>query len=69
MQSIVVSECKYYNFRTNGGGGGGGDDDDDNDDDGDDDNNNNNNNNICTSITMHKLNDRAVRHKPSRYIP
>ena len=37
MQFIVVSECKYYNFRTNGCGG-------DDDDDGDDDDGNNNNN-------------------------
>jgi hypothetical protein len=60
MQFIVVSEFKYYNFRTNGGGDGDDDDDDGYADDDDD---------ICTSITMYKLNDGSVRHKTSRYIP
>ena len=58
VQSIVVSECKYYNFMTNN------DDDED-----DDDNNNNNNNNKYTSSTMYKMYDRTVRNKTSRYIP
>jgi hypothetical protein len=37
-------------------------------DDNDEDNNNNNNIHVCTSVTMYKLNDRAVRHKTSSYI-
>jgi hypothetical protein len=46
-------------------------DDDDNDDDDNDNNNNNNNNNNnkCTSATIYRLNDLAVRHSTSRYIP
>ena len=32
-------------------------------------NNNNNNNNTCKSVTIYKLNDRAVRHKTPHYIP
>jgi hypothetical protein len=31
--------------------------------------NDDNNNNICRSVTMYKLNDRAVRHKTSSDIP